>query len=299
MKSLLLLSGLLFVHIGMLSLFSTVKADENVSGKSPEELPESMVYFIGSVEQVLESRAIFDLGDAHSLREGDVVTVFRSRDNEYQPLGTLEVRESFPTWSVSLPTKKFVAETGDIVVFVRAVGEIGTPRAIQARFLADQKISNRNRNSYSTVRNDVVARALTKVQRGQPGWVQFRKTISGTVYSESLGSNPSSNLRRLTDQIDLLRMLDQSGLPASDAASDRWMIVMKQLSTRSAKSESVVVQEADNAAANFRFVMFERLLKTASSKAIRNSRPWRRHWSLRCCDMNNGMRRRGLNGTFG
>lgn len=197
-----------------------------------DKLPTGLVYFVGSVERVVGSSAIVDLGDVHSLQAGARVAVFRGRDNQYRPLGTLTVANSRPTWMQSEPVGKFTPEIGDQIVFIRSVSELGTGPAMQNRFLADQRIANQNRNGYSTIRRAETARSLMDLRLQQPRWVQFDRRISGVVLGETQGGELTTRVKRLLNQINLFRQLEEQGLPAAEAAGPEWKIVMSILQAR-------------------------------------------------------------------
>lgn len=197
------------------------------AGKFSE--PPGLVYFVGSVERVVGTSAVVDLGDVHSLKQGSVLTVFRGRDSQFRPLGTLTVANSHTTWMQSEPARQFVPEVGDVVLFIRTVGELGTGREIRDGFLANQRIANKDRNGYSTMRLDHVARSLMLLQSQQPKWVQYERRVAGVVQGDSLGETVSNGVQRLLNQIDLFRRLEEAGLPVSEAAGAEWSTVMSLL----------------------------------------------------------------------
>jgi hypothetical protein len=211
---------------------STLKSGEKNPKETPAEefkLPPGLVYFVGSVERTVGESAVVDLGDVHSLRKGAIVTLFRSADNQFRPLGTVVVAESHPTWMQTTGGKGFTPQVGDLVIFIRTVGELGTGPAIQDRFLSWQRIANRNRNGYSTVRLYDASNALMKIRLEQPKWVQFEKRIAGTILGETMQNKISVGLQGLLNQINLFRRLKEEGFPVAEAAGAEWNTVMRQL----------------------------------------------------------------------
>ncbi len=225
----------------------TLKAGE----ERPEEttaqefkLPPGLVYFIGSVERMVGTAAVVDLGDVHSLRKGAIVTIFRSADNQFRPLGTLIVAESHPTWMQTTAGKGFTPQVGDIVVFIRTVGELGTGPAIQNRFLSWQKFANRDRNGYSTVRLHDASKALMRIRLQQPKWVQFEKRIAGTILGETMQNRISVGLQGLLNQINLFRRLTEEGFAVAEAAGAEWATVMRHLQGPPPGRETVLTKAA-------------------------------------------------------
>ena len=230
-RTALILLIYIFVSGAMNEARAWQESKANQKGIQPAGTDEvkALVYFIGTVERLVSNRAIIDLGEVHSLRPGDDVVLFRSRDNQFQPLGALKAAECFPTWMVTQRTSKFSVEAGDIVLFVRTAMELGTGPAMRDKFLADQHLGLRNRNGYSTFRMSGAADTLMTLQKEQPRWIQYDHKVAGEVYGQSLGRVPPSSLQRLLRQINWFRTLETEGLPASSAASTEWKIVMTHL----------------------------------------------------------------------
>ncbi len=224
----ILIIGVMLVGPGLPSS-AVVLGDESEAKPSDVQEPQSLVYFIGSVERKIAERSIVDLGEVHSLRTGSVVVVFRSRNNQFIPMGTMKVAESFPTWMVTERSADFTTEVGDFVMFIKTVGELGTSHAMRDRFLADQYIGSRDRNGYSTVRMDSAARTLNVLQKQQPRWVQKQGIVAGEIYGQTLGTRPPGSMDRLLQQINVFRELESMGFPVAEAAGVQWKTVMMQL----------------------------------------------------------------------
>ncbi|MEJ7592698.1 MAG: hypothetical protein WKF77_14205 [Planctomycetaceae bacterium] len=140
------------------------------------EEPEGLVWFIGTVEQVVDGVPLIDLGEVHTLRaaaEGEpfrsksrptdvndlyrrpresTVAAIRNRDNHFSPLGVMEVSFSNPTWSQMKKPTSFTPEIGDLVMFVESPGNLGSGDAIRDAFIRHRIVANSSGNRYSTVR---------------------------------------------------------------------------------------------------------------------------------------------------
>lgn len=240
------------VTLAQNSATATVSGEPESSGSS--ELLDfgtattSLVYFVGSVEWAPGGRAVVDLGDAHTVKVGEEVAVFRSRDNHVRPLGKLVVRHTFPNFFQSDPVRDFNPEVGDFVIFVRTVPQLGTARLMRETYLTNQRIANQDRNGYSSMRNARTAQTLTEFHRQQPKWVSADRKIAGFIYGDSATSAASSRTTKLLNQVDLLRQLNAEGLPAVAAAGPAWQSVFDILA---GPSEGIVIvnQMSDSAAA--------------------------------------------------
>ncbi len=191
--------------------------------------PPGLIYIVGTVERVTANAAIVDLGNVHALKPGSVVTVFRSRDGQFSPLGILKVANSLATWMQTEPAEGFLPEVGDLILFIRTIGEIGTGTAHQDRFLSLQYIKNQNRNGYTTLRSLAVAESLLDIRLQQPRWFQYEKRIAGVVRGETLRDGLSRRTELLLEQINLFRRLHEEGFSVAAAAGTRWEQVMQQL----------------------------------------------------------------------
>lgn len=192
------------------------------------QTPAGLVCFIGNVEKVIRGAAVVDLGEIHQLIPGSSVAVFRSRESHFEPLGQLIVAKSFPAFFQAEPDLDMAPEVGDIVMFVRTVGELGTADSLRDRFLARQKILNMHNNGYNTTRHYATSVALGEYRRRQPQWLRKSTGVTGIIQSESSGELPSRT-RRLLEQVDQFRRLQARGIPVATVAGHRWTIVMNIL----------------------------------------------------------------------
>ncbi|MBL8819658.1 MAG: hypothetical protein JNL58_26770 [Planctomyces sp.] len=240
----------------LLSAQTSAAPPTEVSDK-PEEI-DSIVYYVGRIERITLGRAIIDLGDAHDVRIGNQLAVFRPTDNYFEPVGVVIADRCHPTWIVAAAAPGLTLEPDQLVVQIRSVAELSTGDKIRDRFLAHQKILNSQRNGYSTIRNLEAASALRDVQAQQPKWVNSRKQIAGVIQAPSQDEKMPQRTRNLLNQINQLRRLQSNGLPAFEAAGPQWQSVMSVLNTRplprdetteelAQSTEPAVVQEQDTA----------------------------------------------------
>lgn len=194
-----------------------------------ERFPFGLVYFAGTVERIVDGAAIVDLGAVHSLKPGDQIALFRLRDGQFVPLGTLEVAEVTATWIQSDVPRKFAVEIGDFGIFVKSVAELGTSTAIRDRTVSRLKVMQGYRNGYSTLTNMARSEALIEMMRQQKNWVARNQLIAGSIRGESLQHVRRPREAVLLKQIDLFRELDRAGRPATEAAGPEWVSVMAVL----------------------------------------------------------------------
>jgi hypothetical protein len=195
------------------------------TGTARFQTPAGLVCFIGNVEKVIQGAAVVDLGEIHQLIPGSSVAIFRSKESHFEPLGQLIVAKSFPAFFQAETDIELAPEVGDIVMFVRTVGELGTADSLRDRFLARQKILNMNNNGYNTTRHYATSVALGEYRRRQPQWLRKSTGVTGIIQSESSGEL-SSRIQRLLQQIDQFRRLQARGVPVAAVAGHRWSTVM-------------------------------------------------------------------------
>ena len=84
----------------------------------PIEIERSgLLYGIGRVDRVARDPALIDLGDVHSLRVGEKVALIRPTDDYYEPIGVVEIAETYPTYSRAARSTRIEPQAGDIVLF--------------------------------------------------------------------------------------------------------------------------------------------------------------------------------------
>ena len=191
--------------------------------------PAGIVYFVGSVERVIAGHAIADLGEVHLLRPRSVVAIFRSQHNHFTPIGTVPVLNTFPSYCQTDVPVGFIPEIGDLVVYIRTVGDLGTAEAIQNTYLTRQHVINANRNSDNTFRRSAASATLRRYFRMQPRWIEKRTGVTGLVTGESYAEGMNSRSRSLINQVNQFRMLQAEGVPVSIAAGPEWEAVMSIL----------------------------------------------------------------------
>lgn len=206
---------------------------ETAAEKSEDDImdtaPAGLVYFIGSVERVINGFAIIDLGEVHLMRSQLKLAAFRPRDDHFTPLGTLTVLNTHPSWSQMDHAAGFVPAVGDLIVSIETVGNIGTTDRLRDRFLARRQIIDSGRNSYNTVRDQEIADSLQAYAGQQPRWVSERMGVVGTVFGDSYAAGKNSRLENILNQINQFRRLQAQQIPVSTAAGQEWSTVMEPL----------------------------------------------------------------------
>lgn len=219
---------------------------------------EGLVWFIGTIEQVNDGVPTIDLGEVHTLRTssearsisikpgantfdelptGCRVVVIRNRNDRFSPLGVMQVRYTYPTWSEMEKPKSFTPEVGDIVMFVAAPGDLGSGTSIRDEFIRHRIISNSRRNRYSTMRDSVEANALQRVVEKQPTWVQGNRRIAGVIRSTSVTQEAHARLKPFIGQIMMFQDYQDQGVNVHQVTSDAWRDVLAELRHRNASIE--------------------------------------------------------------
>jgi hypothetical protein len=232
-RTMILVSG-----FAMILLAKCLKA----APPEPEEFNESagLVWFIGTVEQVVDGVSTIDLGEVHTLRNGSTVAAVRYRDSHFTPLGVLEVRFSHPTWCQMEKSGKFTSEVGDLVMFVEAPGDMGSGDAIRDAFIRHRIVANANRNRYSTMRDSSEANTLQDIVDNQRNWIEENSRIAGIVRSPTVTRNTLNRLRFFINQIMAFQDYQDQGVNVAQATSESWSEILRELRHRldSAESES-------------------------------------------------------------
>ncbi|MBC7968469.1 MAG: hypothetical protein H7Z17_21395 [Fuerstia sp.] len=217
------------------------------------EEPAGLVWFIGTVEQVVEGVPTIDLGEVHTLRRADQAASFKSRkgandstpdlrlpaectvatirysDNHFTPLGVMEVSFSNPTWCQMKKPASFTSEVGDLVMFVAAPGNLGSGDAIRDSFIRHRIVSNSSGNRYSTVRELVEADTLQRVMERQPSWVEGKRRIAGVIRSPSVTKQMHTRLKPFVNQIMAFQEYQDRGVDVAQVTSEAWASVLEKL----------------------------------------------------------------------
>jgi hypothetical protein len=207
----------------------------------PEEFkePAGLVWFVGTVEQVVDDVPLIDLGEVHTLRDGFKVAAVRYRDNHFLPLGVLEVKHSHPTWCQMLPSTAFTSEVGDLVVFVEAPGDLGAGDAIRDSFIRHRIVANANRNRYSTTRDFIEANELQNVIEKQPAWTEGNRQVAGTIRSPTVTRDTLNHFRLFMTQILLFQDYEDQGVDVAQVTSESWSLILSALRRREESPEAV------------------------------------------------------------
>ena len=193
------------------------------------EEPVGLVWFIGTVEQVVDGVPLIDLGEVHTLRKGSMVTVIRYRDSHFAPLGVLEIRFSNPGWCQTETPVSFAAEIGDLVMFVEAPGDLGSGDAIRDGFIRHRIVTNANRNRYSSARDSIEADTLLRVIEKQPKWVQGKRRIAGVIRSPSVSKDLHTRLKPFINQILTFQDYQDQGVDIAEVTSAPWQDLLTEL----------------------------------------------------------------------
>jgi len=211
----------------------------------PEDIdePKGLVWFLGTVEQVVDGAALIDLGEVQTLRQGSMVAAIRYRNSHFSPLGVLEVRVSHPTWCQTEKPSSFTPEIGDLVMFVKAPGDLGSGDAIRDGFIRHRIVANANNNRYSTLRDSIEADTLQRVIEKQPSWVQGKRRIAGVIRSPSVASEIYTRLKPFMNQILMFQDYEDRGVDVAQITPEPWRNVLEQLRYRkeSVDTEAPVV----------------------------------------------------------
>ncbi len=207
---------------------------DRLSAAPPADIeePVGLVWFIGTVEQVVDGVPLIDLGEVHTLRKGSMVTVIRYRDSHFAPLGVLEIRFSNPGWCQTETPVSFAAEVGDLVMFVEAPGDLGSGDAIRDGFIRHRIVTNANRNRYSTARELIEADTLQRVIEKQPKWVEGKRRIAGVIRSPSVTKDLHTRLKPFINQILTFQDYQDQGVDIAEVTSAPWQDVLAELRHR-------------------------------------------------------------------
>ena len=194
-----------------------------------------IVYMIGTVERVVRGASVLDLGDAHMLQARDRVAVFRPEDAYLRPVGTLRIAETFGATSIAERPDAFQAQAGDVVMFVRELSQLQTAPDHLNYVLAARVVRRRFNSHVAVPGRPEAATALLHYHKQQPQWVRNlgsdpdRIYIVGEHFGASLAGGIPERVRRLLNQVNLLRELHRDGTAAVAAAGPEWAAVMPVL----------------------------------------------------------------------
>ena len=200
--------------------------------------PAGLVWFAGTVERVDDGVPTIDLGEVHTLRKGSMVAVIRYRNGHFTPQGVIEVRFTNPTWCQTEQPKTFVAEVGDLIMFVEAPGDLGSGEAIRDSFIRYRVVANANRNRYSTMRDSIEANELQRMSDKQPGWIKSNRRIAGIVRTSSVTSDMLSRLKPFMNQILAFQSYEDQGVNVVQATSLSWKEILDELRRKPASMET-------------------------------------------------------------
>lgn len=212
----------------VLTLLSSLLNAAQVSADDPAGL----IWFVGSVTGLVDERASVDLGEAHNLRDGQALALFRRNDDHYVPLGILTIADSRPTWCLMEKSSRFQPRPGDVAIYVRSMKQLGTGEEFQDAFLKHQIASRGDRNGYSNLQLQEEAAVLQRFVNRQPRWVKEHKPVAGTIRSASVDRNALDEMQPLLNQILKFQEFQSQGVPIDKAVGAEWSLVLSTLIVR-------------------------------------------------------------------
>ncbi len=222
--------------------FEMILLTDRLNAAPPEpqksDEPAGLVWFFGTVEQVVDGVPTIDLGEVHTLRNGSTVAAVRYRDSHFSPLGVLEVGFSHPTWCQMEQSEKFAPEVGDLVMFVEAPRDLGSGAAIRDAFIRHRIVANANRNRYSTIRDSSEANTLQEIIDTQRNWIEENSRVAGIVRSPSVTRNSLNRLRFFMNQIMVFQDYQDQGVNVAQATSEAWNDILSELRHRRDSAET-------------------------------------------------------------
>ena len=223
-----------FSSVGLVVASAMLSWANCLQAAPPEviEEPKGLVWFLGTVEQVVDGAALIDLGEVQTLRQGSMVAAIRYRNSHFSPLGVLEVRVSHPTWCQTEKSGSFTAEVGDLVMFVKAPGDLGSGNAIRDGFIRHRIVANADNNRYSTLRDSIEADTLQRVIEKQPGWVKGKRRIAGVIRSPSVAREMYTRLKPFMNQILMFQDYEDRGVDVAQITPEPWRNVLEELRSR-------------------------------------------------------------------
>jgi hypothetical protein len=239
--------GYLSLHWAFAMLL--LPASANALPVTSEEFqePAGLVWFVSSVEQVVDGVPTIDSGEVQTLRRGSKVAVIRYRNSEFTPLGVLEVRFTNPTWSEMEQPKTFSVEVGDLILFVEKPGDLGSGDEIRDSFIRHRIVTNANRNRYSTMRDLVEADSLQRLSDEQLSWTKGNRTIAGIVRSPSVTSDMIKRLKPFLNQILAFQDYENQGVDVARVTSLPWKAILSEL-RRNSELTPETTEEAETPA---------------------------------------------------
>ncbi len=235
---------LLFAVAGISLTFLPPNVHENARGQSVDNQDGAgIVWFIGAVAHRSDGQPTIDMGDAHGLTEGTEVAVFRSKDNHFLPLGIIQIEESFATWSIPAKNRTIELQTGDRIIYVRTLSQIGTGDSFRDAFLRKQLIKTGERNSYGTALEQSEAATLQRYIARHPKWVRDHKHITGTIRSQSVSAYDVEDMQPLLNQVMKFQYYQKLGVPLKKAIGAEWS---RSLEVLTAAPEFVFGQKANS-----------------------------------------------------
>ncbi len=196
------------------------------------EDPAGIVWFVGSVTGLIGDRAAIDMGEAHSLRIGDALSVFRGKDDHYVPLGILTIADSRPTRSLMARTSWFQPQVGDVVIYMKSLKQLGTGAEFQDEFLKHQVFAAGTRNRYSSQHLAEESETLQRFMHRQPQWVKEHKPVAGAIRSASVSRSALDEMQPLLNQILTYHEYQSQGIPVDKAVGAEWSLVLSTLVIR-------------------------------------------------------------------
>ncbi len=194
--------------------------------------PAGLIWFVGSVTGLVDERASVDLGEAHNLRSGQALALFRRNDDHFVPLGILTIADSRPTWCLMEKSTRFQPRPGDVAIYVRSMKQLGTGEEYQDAFLKHQIASRGDRNGYSSLQLHEEAAVLQRFVNQQPRWVKEHKPVAGAIRSASVNRSALAEMQPLLNQILKFQEFQSQGVPVDKAVGAEWSLVLSTLVVR-------------------------------------------------------------------
>lgn len=215
---------------GISLTFMPPAANEDARGQEVLKPDDAgIIWCIGAIQSRSDGQPTIDMGDAYALAEGNEVSVFRSQDGHFRPLGVLRIGESFSTWSIPVNTRQIELQSGDRVIYVRTLSGMGTGEDFREGYLRQQIVKKGIANGYSTAAQLEEAQTLQGYFTRHPRWIRESKHIAGTIRSAAISRKDLQEMQPLLRQIMKLQDYEKLGVPIEKAIGAEWQAVIRNL----------------------------------------------------------------------
>jgi hypothetical protein len=139
------------------------------------------------------------------------------------------IKNSLATWSIPASTIRFEPETGDRVIYVRTLSQLGTAESFLDGFLRLQIVKTSRQNGYSTLQQLEEADVLESFVKRQPRWQRNQEHIAGTIRSSSISRKDLEEMQPLLNQVMKFQDYRSLGVSIEQAAGAEWQSVLMTL----------------------------------------------------------------------